>query len=208
MVKRIFDLMAAASGLLVLSPVFLVIAGAIVLGDGGAVFYRQIRVGRRGSRFRIWKFRTMRRDADRMGPGITVAGDARVTRVGRLLRRYKLDELPQLINVVTGDMSLVGPRPEIPHYVALYTPAQRRVLEVRPGITDPASLRYRNEEQLLAQALDPERHYREYCLPTKLTLNLEYLRTAGLFSDLKVIFLTLRALLGFQPLTDDENSAR
>ena len=203
--KRGFDLLVATAGLLFFLPAFLVIAIAIVMGDGGSVFYWQIRVGRGGNPFRIWKFRTMRRHAERMGPGITVAGDARVTRVGRLLRRYKLDELPQLINVLTGDMSLVGPRPEIPHYVSLYTLAQRQVLEVRPGITDPASLQFRDEEMLLAKASDPERFYREFCIPTKVNLNLEYIRIASFASDLKMIYRTTVAVVGLRPPQDDEN---
>lgn len=199
MTKRLFDLSAAVLGLLVLLPLFFVIACFVKSGDGGAVFYRQIRVGRGGNQFRIWKFRTMCPDADRQGPGITVAGDARLTRVGRWLRSYKLDELPQLINVLTGEMSLVGPRPEIPHYVAFYTPAQRQILAVRPGITDPASLLYRDEEKLLALATDPERHYREYCIPAKAALNLEYIRKATLVSDIQVILRTIMAILGCRP---------
>ncbi|MFZ1405869.1 MAG: sugar transferase [Anaerolineae bacterium] len=165
------SVVAAAVGLMLLSPLFCWIALWIKLTSPGPVFYRAVRVGQDGRPFRLYKFRSMIVGTDRQGPGITATGDPRITRVGRFLRRAKLDELPQLINVLLGDMSLVGPRPEDPRYVAFYTPEQRRVLSVRPGITSPASLAYRHEEQLLAGE-DWETHYRTRVLPDKLALDL------------------------------------
>jgi len=188
---RLFDLLAASLGLLLLSPALLLIAAAIRLADGAPVFYRQVRVGRQGRPFRIWKFRTMVVDADRTGKPLTVGGDPRVTRTGTWLRRWKLDELPQLLNVVAGDMGLVGPRPEVPRYVDLYTEAQRRVLELRPGITDLASIAYRNESDLLEGREDPEAHYIGTILPDKIRINLDYAARAGLLRNLKVILATL-----------------
>ena len=174
MQTRIFDLLAAFGGLLFLSPLFVLVAFAIKLDSRGPIFYRARRIGKDGIPFPLYKFRRMVSDADKQGPGITATGDSRITRVGRFLRRTKIDELPQLINVLSGDMSLVGPRPEDPRYVTLYTPEQRRVLAVRPGITSAASLAYRHEEQLLAGA-DWETVYREEVLPAKLAIDLEYL---------------------------------
>src|SRR5579862_6436950 len=174
--KRAFDVFASAIGLLVLSPLLVVIACWIKLGTAGPVFFRQIRIGRGGEQFRILKFRSMVEDASKRGLGITVSGDGRVTRVGRFLRRYKLDELPQLWNVLRGDMSLVGPRPELPVYVAEYTSEQRLVLSARPGITDPASLTYRHEEELLAGQQNPEEFYRLQVLPDKLARNAHYIQ--------------------------------
>ena len=187
--KRVFDLAAATVGLLVLAPVFLVLALLVKLTSAGPVFYRQDRVGRSGKTFRIVKFRSMFQDADKRGPAITSAGDRRITPVGLLLRRFKLDELPQLWNVLKGEMSLVGPRPEVPRYVESYSPAQRKVLTVRPGITDPASIFYRQEETMLAAHPDPDRHYRQVVLPDKLSMNLEYLDRISFSYDL---FLVLR----------------
>lgn len=193
--KRGFDLLAALLGLAMLAPLLLVIALAIKLGDGGPVFYRQVRVGRHGRDFRIWKFRTMRQNADRIGPAITAKGDPRITPVGRWLRASKLDELPQLFNVVMGEMSFVGPRPEVRRYVSLYTAEQQRVLELRPGITDLASIEFRDEETLLAQSPDPERFYVEHCLPRKVELNLSYARRAGLAADIGVLIQTFFAIV-------------
>ena len=189
--KRAIDLIGAGAGLLVLWPVFLVIAVAIRMEDGGSVFFRQVRVGRGGRPFRIWKFRTMVSDAERQGRAITVGGDARVTRVGATLRRLKLDELPQLINVVAGEMSLVGPRPEVPRYVELYDPAQRRVLELVPGITSPANLAYHDEAELLAGAADPERAYVQQVMPDKIRIHLRYADAATPWSDLLLVVRTL-----------------
>jgi lipopolysaccharide/colanic/teichoic acid biosynthesis glycosyltransferase len=191
---RLFDLLGAALGLLLLAPLLLLIAAAIRLADGAPVFYRQVRVGRNGRPFRIWKFRTMVVDADRVGRPLTVGGDPRVTRTGAWLRRWKLDELPQLLNVVTGDMGFVGPRPEVPRYVALYTESQRRVLDLRPGITDLASIAYRNESDLLEGRGDPEGYYIGTILPDKIRINLDYAARAGLWRNIKVILATLGLL--------------
>jgi lipopolysaccharide/colanic/teichoic acid biosynthesis glycosyltransferase len=191
--KQSFDVAASAAGLIVLSPLFIAISLAVRLNDGGPVFYRARRVGRGGRLFRLYKFRTMRIDADKQGPGITASGDTRITRIGRWLRRTKLDELPQLLNVLLGDMSLVGPRPEDPRYVVLYTPEQRQVLSVRPGITSAASLAYRNEEQLLTGP-NWEQVYREEVMPAKLAIDLEYLAQRTLLTDIKLILRTIGAL--------------
>jgi len=169
MFKRGLDLLCAVVGLLLLSPLFLVVALCVRADSPGPVFFRQERVGRGGKVFRIHKFRTMVVDAPSLGPGLTVGEDARITRIGRWLRRTKIDELPQLLDVLGGRMSLVGPRPELPRYVSSYPPALRELLlGVRPGITDPASLRYADEASLLAAAADPERAYREVLLPAKI----------------------------------------
>jgi lipopolysaccharide/colanic/teichoic acid biosynthesis glycosyltransferase len=194
--KRAFDLLASLIGLVLLSPLLLLIALAIKLDSTGPVFYRQQRVGRHGRPFRIHKFRTMVDAPEGAGPLITVGADPRITRVGAWLRRGKLDELAQLIDVVQGTMSLVGPRPEVPRYVALY-PADLReaVLSVRPGITDPASIAFRDEAGRLARAADPEREYIEVVLPQKLRHAVAYARSASLASDLGVLLRTLAALL-------------
>jgi lipopolysaccharide/colanic/teichoic acid biosynthesis glycosyltransferase len=192
---RAFDLVAASVGLLLLAPVFLVVAVLIRRSSPGPVFFRQERVGRQGRPFHIYKFRTMRPDAERVGGQLTVGDDPRITPIGRALRRYKLDELPQLINVVLGDMALVGPRPEVPRYVALYDDRQRRVLDVRPGITDPASIAYREENALLAAAADPEATYVREVMPTKLEMNLAYLERRSLATDVGIILDTLAKLL-------------
>lgn len=191
---RTFDLLAALLGLLVLLPFLALVAVLVKLQDGGPVFYRQERVGRGGRPFRIWKFRTMVVDADRVGKPLTVGADPRVTRVGAVLRRWKLDELPQLLNVVGGEMGLVGPRPEVPKYVAHYTEAQRAVLALRPGVTDLASIAYRNESELLAGLEDPEAHYLQVILPDKIRINLDYAARASLGRNLKVILATLGLL--------------
>jgi len=189
--KRLFDIVASAIGLLVLWPVFLVIAVLIKLEDGGPVFYRQERIGYKGRPFKIWKFRTMVVNADKLGKPLTVGRDPRITRVGYWLRKFKLDELPQLLNVLLGEMSLVGPRPEVPQYVALYNPEQRKVLDLVPGITDPASIKFANEAELLAEASNPEKFYIEHIMPTKIRLNMEYASHATLWSDILVILKTL-----------------
>jgi lipopolysaccharide/colanic/teichoic acid biosynthesis glycosyltransferase len=194
MLKRTFDVVASAIGLVVLSPVLLTLALLVQLSSPGLVFYRATRVGRYGQTFKLFKFRSMVVNADQIGPAVTGAGDPRVTPVGRFLRRTKLDELPQLINVLRGEMSLVGPRPEDPRYVALYSDEQREILNVRPGITSLASVRYRNEEAALAGA-DWEQHYIEHILPDKLAVDFEYARSATLWTDVRVIFGTLRSLL-------------
>lgn len=193
--KRIFDIFFSFSGLLLLSPLFLVLAVWISLDSRGGVFYRQLRVGRGNRDFRLIKFRSMRTDADKAGL-ITVGGhDPRITRSGYFIRKYKLDELPQLINVLKGDMSFVGPRPEVRKYVDMYTPEQLHVLDVRPGITDESSIRYRNENELLATAADPERFYIETVMPDKLRINLEYVQNHSLWGDIKLIFRTFAAVV-------------
>ncbi|RZI55776.1 MAG: sugar transferase [Rubrivivax sp.] len=195
MAKRLFDILCAGVGLLLLSPLLLVVAVWVKLDSRGPVMFRQERVGRFGRTFRIHKFRTMRVDAPALGPQITIGDDARITRSGRWLRASKVDELPQLWDVLRGAMSLVGPRPEVPRYVALY-PAELRalVLSVRPGITDPASLSFRNESELLARAADPEREYVEVVMPMKLGLAADYVRNASLMGDIRLILATLGAI--------------
>jgi len=195
MPKRLFDLMVAGMGLLLLSPLLLVIALWIKLDSPGPVFFRQQRVGRFGAPFRIHKFRSMSGDAPLAGPQLTVGADPRITRAGAFLRRSKLDELPQLIDVLAGTMSLVGPRPEVPRYVAMY-PAELRakVLSVRPGITDPASIAYRDENTLLAGAADPERVYVEQVMPAKLRFAAQYVDRMSLWNDVRLIGATLRSL--------------
>ena len=193
--KRAMDIVVSAAALCVLWPVLALIALAIVVDDPGPVFYRQVRVGRGGRPFRIFKFRTMVVDADRKGLSITVGRDSRITRVGAFLRKTKLDELAQLLNVLAGQMSFVGPRPEVPRYVELYTPYQRQVLLVRPGITDYASIAYRNENDLLAGADDPEKMYIETIMPDKIELNMKYLREISPLADLRLILKTVIAVI-------------
>ena len=197
MAKRLFDILASGLGLLLLSPLLLGVALWIKWDSPGPVLFRQERVGRYGKPFFIHKFRSMRVDAPSLGPQITIGEDPRITRSGRFIRRSKIDELPQLWDVLRGAMSLVGPRPEVPRYVALYPAAQREVvLSVRPGITDPASLAFRDESERLARAADPERTYVEEILPAKLRLSVDYVRRAGLLTDLKLIVGTLKAVIG------------
>jgi len=192
--KRALDITCSAIGLLALSPVLLAVAVLVRLSSKGPVFYCQGHVGRDGKIFQIVKFRSMRDSPNGNGAVITSAGDARVTTVGRLLRWSKMDELPQLWNVLTGDMSLVGPRPEHPKYVKDYTDEQRLVLAVRPGITDIASIVYRNEEAVLAGSSDPEWFYCEVILPHKLSLNLEYVADISLVRDLRLVLETIKSL--------------
>jgi lipopolysaccharide/colanic/teichoic acid biosynthesis glycosyltransferase len=192
--KRAFDLSASLAGLLLASPVMLAVAVLVKSMSAGPVFYRQERIGLAGRVFRIIKFRTMCQDAGQSGPAITSARDPRVTTVGRWLRRLKLDELPQLWNVLKGEMSLVGPRPEVPCYVESYSSAHRRVLSVRPGITDLASIAYRREEELLAGHADLDRYYREVVLPDKLDMNLTYLDRMSFTYDLLLLARTTRAI--------------
>lgn len=193
--KRIFDIVMSGLGLICLSPLFLVLAVWIKSDSAGPVFYRQIRVGRGNKDFRLFKFRSMRPDSDKLGL-ITVGGhDPRVTRSGYYIRKYKLDEFPQLINVFVGDMSLVGPRPEVRKYVDLYTPEQLRVLNVRPGITSLASIRYRNENEILAKAEDPDKAYVEQIMPDKIAIDLEYVENASLTNDIRLIFKTFGEII-------------
>jgi lipopolysaccharide/colanic/teichoic acid biosynthesis glycosyltransferase len=193
MINRLFDFSSALIGLIVFSPLFLITSLIIKLTSTGPVFHRGERVGLNGRLFNLYKFRTMIASAATIGPGITVKDDPRVTWVGRLLRGTKIDELPQLINVLKGDMSLVGPRPEDPRYVAQYTPKQRQVLKFRPGITSAASLAYRREEEILDR-LDWERVYQNEVLPAKLAIDLDYFSKRTLVSDLLLIVRTLLSL--------------
>ena len=188
--KRLFDIVASGLGLIVLSPLFLILAIWIKLDSQGPVFYRQVRVGRGNKDFRIFKFRSMRVGSDK-GSLVTIGGhDPCVTRSGYFIRKFKFDELPQLINVFIGDMSLVGPRPEVRHYVDYWTPEQMHVLDVRPGITDPASIKFRNENELMEQAEDPEKYYIEVIMQEKIKLYLEYVEKHSFWYDLGLIFKT------------------
>lgn len=188
--KRLFDIVASGCGLIVLSPVFLILAIWIKLDSPGPVFYRQVRVGRGNKDFRIFKFRSMRVGSDK-GSLVTIGGhDPRITRSGYFIRKFKLDEFPQLINVFVGDMSLVGPRPEVRHYVDYWTPEQMHVLDVRPGITDPASIKFRNENELMEAASDPEKYYIEVIMQEKIKLYLEYVQHHSFLGDIGLIFKT------------------
>lgn len=190
--KRFFDIFVSVIGLLLLLWLFAIVAVCIKFDSKGPVFYRQSRVGKDGKDFRIFKFRTMRADADKDSLITVGRCDCRVTKAGEFLRRTKIDELPQLINVLLGDMSLVGPRPEVRRYVDLYTPEQLHVLDVRPGITDPASIKYRNENELLGAVDDPLRYYVDVIMQDKLAISLDYVQNASLIGDLKVIWETVR----------------
>lgn len=193
--KRLFDIIASGLGLIVLSPLFAVLAVWIKADSKGPVFYRQTRVGKGNKDFRLFKFRSMKPDSDKLGL-ITVGGhDPRITKSGYYIRKYKLDEFPQLINVFVGDMSLVGPRPEVRKYVDMYTPEQMRVLSVRPGITSLASIRYRNENDILAASTDPDRCYIEQVMPDKLAIDLEYVKQANLWNDIRLIFSTFKEII-------------
>ncbi len=193
--KRLFDIVASGLGLLVLSPLFLIIAIWIKLDSKGPVFYRQIRVGWHNKDFRIFKFRSMRVGSDK-GSLVTIGGrDPRVTRSGYWIRKFKLDELPQLINVFIGDMSLVGPRPEVRHYVDYWTPEQMHVLDVRPGITDPASIKFRNENELMEKTDDPEKYYIEVIMQEKLKLYLEYVNHNSFWGDIGLILKTFWTII-------------
>lgn len=194
MLKRLFDIVTSGISLLLLLPFMAILALMVKLNSPGPVFYHAKRTGRFGEPFWLLKFRSMVVNADQMGPAVTGANDPRVTRIGRFLRRSKLDELPQLLNVLRGDMSLVGPRPEDSRYVALYTNEQRQVLNVRPGITSPASLAYRNEETTLVGE-DWEKYYIEHVMPAKLAIDLDYARSASLLKDIKIILKTFLAII-------------
>lgn len=193
--KRVFDIAFAVALVLILFPLLLAFALAVALTSPGGAFFRQVRVGLGGREFRLLKFRTMRPGSEAKGQ-LTIGGrDPRVTAVGYWLRKTKLDELPQLWNVLVGDMSVVGPRPEVPRYVALYTPEQRRVLDVRPGITGMASIDYIDENELLARSSDPERTYVQEIMPAKLALDLRYVRERSLALDLQILLVTVRRVL-------------
>ena len=193
--KRLFDIIASGCGLIVLSPLLILLSIWIKLDSKGPVFYRQVRVGRNNKDFRIFKFRSMRVGADK-GSLVTLGDrDPRVTRAGYYIRKYKFDELPQLINVFSGDMSLVGPRPEVRHYVNYWTKEQMRVLDVRPGITDPASIKFRNENELMEKSSDPENYYINVIMQEKLKLYLEYVRKASFRYDIKLIFQSFKVIV-------------
>lgn len=193
--KRIFDIVASGIGLILLSPLFVILAIWIKCDSIGPVFYKQVRVGRNNMDFQLFKFRSMRVGSDKKGL-ITVGGhDPRITRSGYYIRKYKLDEFPQLINVFKGDMSLVDPRPEVRKYVDMYTEEQMHVLDVRPGITDLASIRYRNENELLERVNDPDKYYVEVIMPDKLRINLEYVARHSFTFDIRLIFQTFRAIV-------------
>ncbi len=192
--KRTFDVVVAIAGIVVTSPLVALGAVAVKLESPGTAFYRSARVGRGGRPFRMYKLRTMQVNADREGPAVTGARDPRVTSVGRFLRRTKIDELPQLLNVLRGDMSLVGPRPEVPDFVRYYTPEQQRVLTVRPGMTGPAAIAYINEEELLGES-DAEARYIKSVMPQKLAIDLEYLQSSSFAGDLKILARTIRLLV-------------
>jgi lipopolysaccharide/colanic/teichoic acid biosynthesis glycosyltransferase len=192
--KRLFDIVGALVGLIVFSPVLLVSALLIKLGSPGPVFYRGVRAAKGGGTFRMLKFRTMVVNADKIGGPSTSGDDPRITRVGAFLRRFKLDELPQLFNVLTGQMSFVGPRPEVLDEVNLYTDEERHLLDVRPGITDWSSIKFRNEGEILRGAADPHAAYREKIRPEKIRLGLEYVAHHSFWIDLKIILKTLRVI--------------
>lgn len=190
-VKRIFDFLLSLFGIIILSPIFIIVSIAIKLDSKGSILFLQKRVGRYGKEFNIYKFRTMVTDAEKLGKQITVGKDNRITRVGAFLRKFKIDELPQLFNVLKGDMSLVGPRPEVPKYVALYNEEQRKVLDIRPGITDMASLRYKDENDILGKVDNPEEYYINVIMKDKLNLNLEYIEKSNVFFDIYLIIKTI-----------------
>ena len=193
--KRIFDIILSGCGLIVLSPLFFILAIWIKLDSKGPIFYKQIRVGKNNKNFKLYKFRSMRIGADKAGL-ITIGGhDPRVTHSGYFIRKYKLDEFPQLINVLIGDMSLVGPRPEVRKYVEMYTEDQMHVLDVRPGITDLASIRYRNENDLLEKAENPDQYYIDVIMQDKLKINLDYVKNHSFMYDIKLIFGTFWAIV-------------
>ena len=196
MTKRAFDILVSVAGLIVLLPLLLLVATAIKLDSSGPVFFRQWRVGRKFRRFGIYKFRTMIDDAFDRGLPITVGRDSRITRVGKILRKTKIDELPQLLNVLKGDMSLVGPRPEVPRYVELFRPDYEHILKVRPGLTDLASLKYSDEASILGQSANPEGDYVARLLPDKIRLAKEYIQRSSLLFDVKLIVETIIKLVG------------
>lgn len=205
MVTRAFDLLISAAGLVFLSPLLLAVGLLIKLDSPGPIFYKGDRIGKGGWPFKIYKFRTMVVDADQMGAALTQGGDPRITRVGRILRKWKIDEIPQLANVLQGEMGIVGPRPEAPCYVQHYTPRQRQVLQVRPGITGLTQVAFRHEETLLAGCQDPELEYVEQIMPQKLNLDLEYIKNRSLLLDIKLIFRTFWCVFEAEPAAGKES---
>jgi len=196
MLKRLFDIVFSFAGLLALSPLLLLIAILIKLEDGGPIFYRGERVGRLGTTFKIFKFRTMVVDAEKLGASSTPEDDSRITKIGEFLRRYKLDELPQLINVLNGKMSLIGPRPQVPWAVKLYSKKEKDlILSIAPGITDYASIRFPNEGEILRGSVDPDKDYMKKIHPEKTRLQLEYVKRVSLKEDVKILVQTIKVLL-------------
>ena len=193
--KRLFDIIASIVGITLLFPVLLILGLLVALTSRGGMFYKQVRVGKNGKDFKLLKFRSMATGSDKKGLLTIGAKDNRVTKVGYYLRKYKLDELPQLFNVLLGDMSLVGPRPEVRKYVDLYSKEQQRILEVKPGITDYASLEYFNENEILGRAEDPEKAYIDEVMPAKLALNKRYIEESGLWTDIKIITRTILKII-------------
>lgn len=194
-IKRFFDMFVSLIAIIVLSPFFILIALLIKIGSTGPVLFKQTRIGRNELPFEIYKFRTMVVDAEKLGTQITIGKDPRITKIGHFLRKTKLDELPQLFNVLKGEMSFVGPRPEVPKYTKLYSEQQRLVFTVRPGITDYASIKYRDENELLGNVKNPEKVYIEEIMPDKLHLNIEYIQRRSLLEDIKIIFLTVMKII-------------
>ena len=195
LIKRLFDMVASFLGVVILSPIFIIVSICIKIDSKGPVFFKQKRVGKDGQPFMIYKFRTMVTDAEKLGKQITVGDDNRITKVGKFIRKCKLDEIPQLINVLKGEMSLVGPRPEVPRYAELYDDYQAQVLLVRPGITDYASIEYRNENEILGKSANPEEIYITEIMPTKIDLNMKYLKNISLTEDFKLIIKTILAVI-------------
>ncbi len=195
LLKRIFDLIISLLALIFLFPLFLIISITILFDSKGNIFYKQNRVGKEGQLFNLYKFRTMHTGADKKGLLTIGEKDARITKIGFLLRKYKIDELPQLFNVLRGDMSLVGPRPEVEKYTDLYNAEQRKVLSVKPGITDYASIEYSKENEILSKENNPEQAYIERIMPAKLNLNLKYIRERNFGTDMKIILLTLKKII-------------
>jgi len=195
MIKRLFDIVFSFFSILILSPVLIVISIIVLITSKGGSFYRQVRVGKKEKEFILYKFRSMRIGADKSGPLTIGMRDNRITKIGHFLRKYKLDELPQLFNVLIGNMSIVGPRPEVPHYVALYDTEQKKVLQVKPGLTDYASIVYSEENKLLESSATPEETYIKKIMPAKLKLNMRYINEMGLVTDMKIIFKTIGKIL-------------
>ncbi|MBO5844097.1 MAG: sugar transferase [Bacteroidales bacterium] len=189
--KRLFDITASFFGIIILSPLLIFIGLWVGLSSKGGVFYKQIRVGKNNKDFKLYKFRSMRVNSDKQGLLTVGSKDSRITKAGYFIRKYKIDELPQLFNVLTGDMSFVGPRPEVRRYVDLYSKEQMKVLSVRPGITDPASIKYRNENDILSSASNPEEYYIQHIMPDKLKINIDYINTQTFIKDIKIIFQTI-----------------
>ena len=189
--KRLFDITASFFGIIILSPLLIFIGLWVGLSSKGGVFYKQIRVGKNNKDFKLYKFRSMRVNSDKQGLLTVGSKDSRITKAGYFIRKYKIDELPQLINVLKGDMSFVGPRPEVRRYVDLYSEEQMKVLSVRPGITDPASIKYRNENDILSSQSNPEQYYIQHIMPDKLKINIDYINTRTFVKDIKIIFQTI-----------------